>query len=85
MRLRMSILLPSTTSGGAGEASAYDLVIACYAGSKMPPYIAFISTGRAPVPTVPALTATAEVEGHPSRQVGPCQSGVPFITVHALS
>ena len=56
------ILLPSTTTasggGGTGEASAYDLVIACFAGPDDPPHIAFISTSRASVPA-----ATAEVEG----------------------
>ena len=55
------ILLPSTTfknstSSGAGQASAHDLVVACYAGPDDPPHIAFISTGRAPAPAM----ATAE-------------------------
>ena len=36
---------------------AFDLVIACYAGPDEPPYIAFVSTGRAPAPV---LAATAE-------------------------
>ena len=52
------ILLPSTTttSVSTGQASAYDLVIACHAGPDEPPHVAFISTGRAPAP-VPAATS----------------------------
>ena len=66
------ILLPSTTTSGGGvtgDVSAYDLVIACYAGPDEPPYIVFISTGRAPAPA-----ASDDAVAAPSESTIPSES-----------
>ena len=67
------ILLPSNTTtscgGGMEDVSAYDLVIAFYAGPDDPPHIVFISTDRAFAPA-----ATAEEVAAPSESTTPSES-----------